>query len=551
MTKASSEAVENASTHRRLQRYSTIQTYQPETLVTDNAAMDLDLAAIKDQFEVGTKVAMGNAEWIYREGAFSHPVARLQLDSPLPEDIPAGTRVSGLALSSSGGVIEARTRDFSPKESTELFVEYAIYADQLNYAGCLVGANPVPTMQGCFVDSGALTVPEFQLTLTYTYNPQSDNFLFRSFEGFSVFAQDFMGECEGNCPYAEFQKFYDYYGVYDYGDNLISAAFDGSSTFLGNGNMDFGLFGNVARAEYIERAIVTMNLWMWIIRQMNFAIDICEGSTSCPAEDLFCGQMPGLHAWDRAVAYYTGSLSTTENSTTSGNLLYTLANEQCSQFSTCSLSGTSAVGESLVNIEIFDNFRGAQRMIMNGDCEGVKDLKDSIVALMTIPLIQGTLRYAHLLANEEKYWSLYGAEAAAFASSVLPLVHQCDPDSANVIHDNLKVQANPKVDFYAVKRALEKNYHCLKVSCKQVGGINSPFTGGYLEGAEPCIEFFNQVTVDFNDDNKAAAIGLTAAILMLLILGIAACLIRRTAEKRIQEKNEELNELKEPSSEIL
>lgn len=111
-----------------------------------------------------------------------------------------------------------------------------------------MGANPQPNVEGCFVDSGALTIPDYKMTITYTYEPLSDNVLFRAFEGFSEFAQDFLGECEGNCPYPVYTNFYDYYGVYDYGDNLISSAFDGSSTMLGNGNMDFSNFGGAARA---------------------------------------------------------------------------------------------------------------------------------------------------------------------------------------------------------------------------------------------------------------------------------------------------------------
>jgi hypothetical protein len=111
-----------------------------------------------------------------------------------------------------------------------------------------VGANPVPNLQGCFVDSGTLIVPEFQMTLSYTYTPESDNVLFRAFEGFSSFAQDLMAECDGNCPYTEFKKFHDYYGEFDYGDHLISAAFDSTATLLLNGNMDFTLLGDASRS---------------------------------------------------------------------------------------------------------------------------------------------------------------------------------------------------------------------------------------------------------------------------------------------------------------
>jgi hypothetical protein len=252
------------------------------------------------------------------------------------------------------------------------------------------------------------------------------------------------------------------------------------------------------------------------------------------------------------VAYYTGSLTSSPGTTSKGNLLYSLANEECTQFQTCSLTDTSSSGHALVNIDIFDYFRGGQRMIQSGDCDGAKNVIDSIVPLMTIPLIQGTLRYAHLLTDEPEYWEPYGAQAAAFASSVLPLVHYCDPNSAQVIYDNLKVQNNPKVDFVAVKRALEKTYPCLKVSCQQVGGIYNPFSGGYIEGAEPCTELFGHVTVDIDEDDKSVALGLFIAVMTLVVLGIAVCLIRRATEKRIfQKKIQQLEGQQEPKSEIL
>jgi hypothetical protein len=168
-TKISAKTTENAFSQRELQTYEKIQTYQPETLVTDNvrstlqytvslhanevqyllygtdlticfcflsdgiqAAMDLDLAAIQDQFKLGTKIGMATAERIYREGAFSHPVARLRLDAPLSQDVPSGTRVTGLAFSSSADEVEGRTRDFWAKGSTEVYVEYAVTPDQSN-----------------------------------------------------------------------------------------------------------------------------------------------------------------------------------------------------------------------------------------------------------------------------------------------------------------------------------------------------------------------------------------------------------------------------------
>ncbi|KAL3903662.1 MAG: hypothetical protein SGILL_010361 [Bacillariaceae sp.] len=170
---------------------------------------------------------------------------------------------------------------------------------------------------------------------------------------------------------------------------------------------------------------------------------------------------------------------------------------------------------------------------------------------MTVPLIQGTLRYAHLLATEEEYWEPYGANGAAFASAVLPLVHSCDPAGAQLIHDNLRAQNLPQVDFFAVKRALERNYPCMQVSCHQIGGIYNPFGDGYLDNAEPCTEIFGQVTVDLDDNSKAMGIGLAIAIITLFVLGIVVCCIRRAAEKRLKLKKQQLVGQKEAEAEIL
>jgi len=527
---------------RQLQkRYDTILSYQPETLVTDCTAIDLDFLAIQGQFESGTKVGIEIGERIYREGAFSHPVAKLTLDNPLSEDVPRGTRVMGVAISSQVGTVEGVTRDFWARGDTEVLVEYAISPDQSNYVQCQVGANPKPNFKGCFIDSGVLTVPEYQLSLPYSYDEETDNMNFRAIEGFSHYAQDLMAECEGNCPYPEFEIFAEYYGMPDYADTIITSAFNGETTFLANGNMDFSLLGDDGRAAFLERAMITMNIWMWVIRQMNFAIDICEGRVDCPEEDEFCEESPGLHAWDRGVAYYIGTLNTSPGSN-NGKMLYNLANEECTQFKTCSSTGDSLTGEAFVNSEILDNFRGGQAKIMNRDCEGAKVLKDSIASLMTIPLIQGTLRYAHLLWDAEDYWEPYGGQAAAFAHSILPLVHECDKDAATLIHENLRVQNNPNVDFVAVKRALERNYACLKVTCSQVGGIYNEFSNGqYLENAEPCTEFFGKVTMDVDDDQKVMAVGLGIAIGVLAVLAIMVCIIRRAAERKILLKRQTLD----------
>jgi hypothetical protein len=62
-----------------------------------------------------------------------------------------------------------------------------------------------------------------------------------------------MFHCKHDCPYPDYEKFYDYYGQLDYGDLWIEAAFEGRSTNFASvkfdrGNVDFSKLSLKARA---------------------------------------------------------------------------------------------------------------------------------------------------------------------------------------------------------------------------------------------------------------------------------------------------------------
>jgi hypothetical protein len=79
-------------------------------------------------------------------------------------------------------------------------------------------------------------------SLEYQYDPLRDNGNDRTLQGFSLQAEEKMWECK-NCPYSTYQKFYEYYGEFDYANKWVLAAFDGSTTNFDNGNADFSVFG--------------------------------------------------------------------------------------------------------------------------------------------------------------------------------------------------------------------------------------------------------------------------------------------------------------------
>ena len=74
-----------------------------------------------------------------------------------------------------------------------------------------------------------------------------------------------------------------------------------------------------------------------------------------------------------------------------------------------------------------------------------------------------------------------------FAAAVLPLVHYCNPASADTISTNMKLglyDADTFPDFASVKGALEEAYPCLGITCAQVGELTSAGAGGTVDASK-------------------------------------------------------------------
>ena len=230
--------------------------------------------------------------------------------------------------------------------------------------------------------------------------------------------------------------------------------------------------------EMIKKGTAYMTIWMYVIREMEDALDDCK--EACTIED--CNDDP-VHAWDEGVAFYTGSLEGSDGSG-SGKLAYALADKRCANFKTCGDMGDSSTGGSHVNIEIFKQFSIGQSKLMQGQCASAREQKVNIENLMLVPLIQGSLRYAWKMENED-YSEKAEAEGAIFAAAVLPVVHACDAGAAQTIADNVKVGNQGSGNFAAVKTAFESTYECMGVNGDHVGGLYDTASASYYAGAEP------------------------------------------------------------------
>ena len=130
-------------------------------------------------------------------------------------------------------------------------------------------------------------------------------------------------------------------------------------------------------------------------------------------------------------------------------------------------------------------------------CGSVRPLVDQIVSLMTVPLVQGALRYAYKNSQAspdgiEMATPKNAAEGATFSAAVLPLVHRCNAAAAATISDNLKFGLFPTggtavtarySNFAAVKAAFEDVYACLGITCAQVGGLIQAIDAGVTAAA--------------------------------------------------------------------
>lgn len=249
-----------------------------------------------------------------------------------------------------------------------------------------------------------------------------------------------------------------------------------------------------------------MIVWMYVIREMEDAIDDCIKNDITDNYDE-------VHAWDEAVAFFTGSLEGTGGSG-GGNLIFSLINKRCVDFLTCGVQGGEASGHAKINHDIRKLFKEGQKKLSKGECEEVRGIKKEIENLMVVPLVQGTLRYAHILGTSATKDPKSAAEGATFAAAVLPIVHHCNPTSAEAIYANMKLDAQ-STSFAHVKNAFEENYGCMGIIGEDVGGVYNNATATYFEGAEPC-------SGDCSDGggNSSAvgvAIGVTAGVVIALL----------------------------------
>mmetsp|Transcript_1533 Transcript_1533/g.2332 ORF Transcript_1533/g.2332 Transcript_1533/m.2332 type:complete len:556 (+) Transcript_1533:79-1746(+) len=495
--------------------------------------IDKDLEEIKISFSTAGDDGFAEATKLYVEGANDSgvSVAHLTLPTPLSRAIPIDSELEGESLS--GENITGRIYG-NGGSAGDKHIKFQ-YGTTDNSLKCQLSNNfnEDDTTAGCLKRRGSLIVQK--RNIEYSYDPFTDNDKGVTLQSFSAAADRHFNDCK-MCPYDDYLKFRKYYGSITYADDRIAAAFDGVSTNFIRGNTDFALYSRVGRGEAIKKTVVFMSIWMTVIGKMEAAVGLCnpyncEIPNDCNPESV--------HAWDEAVALYTGSL---EDEDDPGILLYAEAETRCKEFNTCKRGRE----KKSINEEIFDLFRMAQKDITNSKCNTLIAIKNRIVQLMTVPLIQSTLRYAYI----NNYQTMNDvdrakaqSEGATYAASVVPMLHFCEKDNvqsqrdAQLIYELMTVGPS-ETKFTEVKKAFERHYGCLGLSCEDIGGIYDQKTKSYLHNTKPCIDAFQQDVEDVE----------ITLIILLIILGsitVVTCCFLPCRRRRLMKKGEDQGSVEE------
>jgi hypothetical protein len=219
-----------------------------------------------------------------------------------------------------------------------------------------------------------------------------------------------------------------------------------------------------------------MHIVPFMIREMEEAAKECK--TKCSVDG--CTEL-GTRGVDAAAAYYLGSL---EDNAGSGKLLNSIANVECQEFKTCSLSGDSTEGPAKANIEILNQLQMMQTNVTNRACPEARSHKDQITKWIKVTLIQGTLRYAYK-RHHDMSSPVDVAIGAVYAASVAPYISACSYTDAEIINNNMEITAR-HTDFTLVKSTFERQYTCLGIKCHDVGGYWDKSRNMYFEGADIC-----------------------------------------------------------------
>jgi hypothetical protein len=297
------------------------------------------------------------AKAIYTVGGNSGAKAEITV-SALAADAAKG------AVVKQGTVAVGKMKSAASAGATKITVSYTTSV-------CKEGGLFTKAVSGCFtVAGGAITIGDVD-----SGTPTAVTNKYRTLAGFSTAAEKKMTGQE------YFDIYKAYFGVGDYAHQRVMAALDKTGIC--------SACDDAARVQIAKKTSAYMNVWMYVIREFEDAIEDCKAGC------IDCNDDP-VHAWDEGVAFYSGSLEGTDNANSvSGKLIHALADKRCENFKTCLGADGVSSKNSKVNSAFIKQCKEGQAKLLAGKCKEAIPIKDRIIEIMSVPLIQGSLRYAY------------------------------------------------------------------------------------------------------------------------------------------------------------
>ena len=143
--------------------------------------------------------------------------------------------------------------------------------------------------------------------------------------------------------------------------------------------------------QLIKKGANYQAVWMYVLHELEDAIGDCKANDITANDGTPTGGAP--HAWDEGWAFYAGSqvaATAADSVTDDGTLIWELAEKRGSDFNT-----QHSTGPATVNVNLLAEFIAGRDLIINAKCTEAEPIIDNIITQMSIPLIQGTLKYAY------------------------------------------------------------------------------------------------------------------------------------------------------------
>lgn len=254
-----------------------------------------------------------------------------------------------------------------------------------------------------------------------------------------------------------FGLFSDYYGGSSFADDYITALIERQSPY------------NEASTEQTRWLLTAY--FSYVVMFFSSASALQYASDQCSLDTD-----TALDYWDTGAMFYIGSMEgeLPEGSEAGGLLLFSTAKDMCEEFGTCiddSEFGGTDIPKASSNEMLIASLNQGLDVIRSKQCTLLKDMVADMLAVMPIPLLQGTVKYASFIAAlPAGSGGTSLAFADAFSKAVVPLVAFEGDGNALAIQGAMQFSPTEKPgDYLVVVNALRSVLPDLDIQCDQVG----------------------------------------------------------------------------------